>query len=160
MSLKDLGLEYLDLYLMHWPMAFQEDGKLMPLNACGRVNFSRVSFLDTWKEMEKLVEKGLTKSIGVANFNVDQLECILDKSDTPPVVNQIECHPFLTQKEILDFCLENDIAVMAFSPLGSPGRPGAAKDDDNKLMEDKTVIIQCILLLFASPKLSFDFIDG
>lgn len=146
---------------MHWPMAFQEGGALMPFNACGRLNFSKVDYLDTWKEMATLVEKGYTKAIGVANFNSDQLERIMDNSDEHPVVNQIECHPFLTQCQLMDFCEENDIAIMAHSPLGSPQRPGAPEDDE-KLLENKTVsYLNCfrnskkrcdIFLLFDSWK--------
>ncbi|XP_037933537.1 aldo-keto reductase family 1 member B1-like isoform X2 [Teleopsis dalmanni] len=123
-TLKDLETSYLDLYLMHSPMAFREGSSLFPKDAHGKLLFSTVSFIDTWKEMEKLVEDGLCKSIGVANFNEDQLKVLLENCKIPPAVNQIECHPFLIQKSLIEFCKSKGIAITAYSPLGSPNSHG------------------------------------
>ncbi|MFJ7683965.1 aldo/keto reductase [Peribacillus butanolivorans] len=97
-SLKRLGLEYLDLYLIHWP--------------------GKDKYLETWKALEKLYNEGKVKSIGVSNFHVHHLEKLLANSEIKPVVNQIELHPLLTQVEIRDYCEKHDIKVEAWSPLG------------------------------------------
>ena len=96
-SLKKLGLEYLDLYLIHWPVK----GK----------------YLDTWRAMTELYKQGKVRAIGVSNFQIHHLKDILDASDVVPAVNQIELHPLLNQKDIRDFCQLNNIVVEAWSPL-------------------------------------------
>ncbi|XP_021916995.1 aldose reductase-like isoform X2 [Zootermopsis nevadensis] len=119
-TLSDLGLEYLDLYLVHWPFAFQEGGSLMPKDENDKFIPSDVDYLDTWKVMEECVKLGLTKSVGLSNFNSEQIQRVLDVATIKPVVNQIECHPYLNQSKLIAFCKERGIVVTAYSPLGSP----------------------------------------
>ncbi|XP_037936754.1 aldo-keto reductase family 1 member B1-like isoform X2 [Teleopsis dalmanni] len=138
-TLTDLDTSYLDLYLMHWPMAFREGGSLFPRDACKRLLFSKVSFIETWKEMEQLVKDGRCRSIGVANFNEDQLEVLLENCEIPPAVNQIECHPFLTQKSLMEFCKSKCIAITAYCPLGSPNNPGWKGKKQPIIMEESEV---------------------
>lgn len=97
-SLNRLGLEYLDLYLIHWP--------------------GKDKYLETWRALEKLYKDGKVKSIGVSNFHVHHLENLLANSEVKPVVNQIELHPLLTQVEIRDYCGKHEIKVESWSPLG------------------------------------------
>lgn len=97
-SLKRLGLDYLDLYLIHWP--------------------GKDKYLDTWRALEKLYKDGKVRSIGVSNFHIHHLEDLLANCEVKPVVNQIELHPLLTQGEIRDYCEKNEIKVEAWSPLG------------------------------------------
>ncbi|MFF2499907.1 aldo/keto reductase [Peribacillus sp. NPDC058075] len=97
-SLNRLGLEYLDLYLIHWP--------------------GKDKYLETWRALEKLYKDGKVKSIGVSNFHVHHLENLLANSEVKPVVNQIELHPLLTQVEIREYCAKHEIKVESWSPLG------------------------------------------
>ncbi|XP_050408874.1 1,5-anhydro-D-fructose reductase [Patella vulgata] len=120
-SLEDLGLEYVDLYLIHWPMAFKEGGDMIPKDANGKVLYSDVDYVDTWKALEDCVDLGLTMSIGCSNFNSKQLQRILDIARMKPVNNQAEVNVYNSNKKLIDFCKANGIVVTASSPLGSPG---------------------------------------
>jgi len=135
-TLSDLGLAYLDLYLIHWPHAFKSGDNPFPKNEDGSVQFETgVPPLDTWLAMEKLLEKGLVKSIGLSNFNSEQIQEVLDKGKVKPVTNQVESHPYLNQSKLKAFCDKKDIFLTAYSPLGSPDRPWATPDEP-KLLED------------------------
>uniref|UniRef100_A0A182IUH6 NADP-dependent oxidoreductase domain-containing protein n=1 Tax=Anopheles atroparvus TaxID=41427 RepID=A0A182IUH6_ANOAO len=138
-TLENLKLEYIDLYLIHWPMAFREDGELFPEDANGKTLYSDVDYVDTYKALEKLVGLGLAKSIGISNFNSKQVERVLAAATIKPVTNQFECHPYLNQSKLSAFCAKRGLVITAYSPLGSPNRPWA-KPDDPQLMEDPKVV--------------------
>ncbi|XP_066248968.1 aldo-keto reductase family 1 member B1-like [Euwallacea similis] len=137
-TLSDLGLKYLDLYLMHWPFALKEEDALFPVDASGKTVFSEVDYLDTWKALEEVVKKGLTKSIGISNFNKKQVDRLWENSTIKPVTNQIEVHPYLNQKKLIAHCQAKGITITAYSPLGSPDRPWA-KPGDSQLLEDPKI---------------------
>lgn len=138
-TLKNLGLEYIDLYLIHWPMAYREEAELFPQDDNGKTAYSDVDYVDTYKALEKLVGLGLVKSIGISNFNSKQVERVLTAATIKPVTNQVECHPYLTQGKLSPFCAEKGLVITAYSPLGSPNRPWA-KPDDPQLMEDPKLV--------------------
>ncbi|XP_044746203.1 aldo-keto reductase family 1 member B1-like [Coccinella septempunctata] len=123
-SLENLQLDYLDMYLIHVPFAFKEDGNnLYPLAPDNRsIDMDSTTDLRAiWQEMEQQVNAGLTKSIGLSNFNVTQIERVLKNSWIKPSALQIELNLYLQQKKLVEFCKENNILVIAYSPLGSPG---------------------------------------
>ncbi|KAJ3414615.1 NAD(P)H-dependent D-xylose reductase (XR) [Chytridiales sp. JEL 0842] len=125
-TLSDLELDYLDLYLIHWPLpAVKNGGK----DASGKLAL-RTDFTleDTWRAMEKLVDEGKVKSIGVSNFTIKKLKEVLSFARIKPAVNQVELHPYLPQHDLLSFCKANDIMVTAYSPLGSGQEPSPLKD--------------------------------
>ncbi|XP_070562761.1 aldo-keto reductase family 1 member A1-like [Ptychodera flava] len=136
-SMEDLGVDYLDLYLIHWPYGFQNTGtgNNFPKNPDGTIIYSDVSFIETWSAMEKLVDEGLCKHIGLSNFNSKQIAEVFEKGRIKPAVLQVECHPYFNQSRLINFCKEKGIVVTAFSPLGSPDRPWA-KSDDPIIIED------------------------
>jgi diketogulonate reductase-like aldo/keto reductase len=134
MSLSRLGLEYVDLYLMHWPVAMNPNGnheKFPKLPDGSRDLIRDRSHVDTYRDMQSLLSGGKVKAIGVSNYSKKYLEQLLSEVNTVPAVNQIENHPLLPQQEIVDFCKEHGIIVTAYSPLGSTGSP---------LMKDKHVV--------------------
>ncbi|KAF9148710.1 hypothetical protein BG015_009550 [Linnemannia schmuckeri] len=134
-SLKNLGLEYVDLYLMHWPVAFKSGSTPVARDEAGKLIFEDVDITTTYQAMEKLVETGKTKAIGVSNYSIKNLEKILAVAKIVPAVNQVELHPENPQWELLDFCKSKGIHVTAYSPLGSTDSPLIKRDEIAKIAE-------------------------
>ncbi|KAM6965740.1 aldo-keto reductase family 1 member A1-A [Aplochiton taeniatus] len=137
-TLAHLGLSYLDLYLMHWPMAFQRGKELMPRQEDGSVCYDNIHYRDTWVAMESLVDKGLAKAIGLSNFNARQMDDIISVAKHRPMVNQVECHPYLSQVDLLAHCRSVGVCMTAYSPLGSGDRPWASPNEPC-LLEDPSL---------------------
>jgi alcohol dehydrogenase (NADP+) len=138
-SLQDLGIDYLDLYLIHWPVACRAEVDF-PRRKEDYLSLEEVPLSETWDGMEACVHKGLTRHIGVANFSVRNLSTIIDGATINPAMNQVELHPYLQQKELLIYCRQHDIHLTAYSPLGSGDRPSALKNPgEPSLLEDSTV---------------------
>lgn len=116
-SLSNLGLDYIDLYLMHFPVGQVYGGDE---NVHGTGQLSDTDYVDTWKAMEKLVDLGLVKGIGLSNFNADQTERVLQNCRIRPVVNQVECHPALNQKKLIEFSRQRQIVITAYATLARP----------------------------------------
>lgn len=141
-SLDDLGLDYLDLYLIHFPISlayvpfedrYPPGWVFDPEAPQPAMKPDAAPIAETWAAMEELVTLGLTKRIGVCNFPVALLRDLLAYGMTPPAVLQVELHPYLTQEKLLRFCRESGIAVTAFSPFGAPSYVpiGMATEDDS-----------------------------
>ncbi|XP_072366910.1 aldo-keto reductase family 1 member A1-B isoform X1 [Scyliorhinus torazame] len=131
-SLEDLQLTYLDLYLIHWPHAFERGDNPFPKNPDETVRYGSIDYKETWKVMEELVRKGLVKAIGLSNFNSRQIDDVISAAAIKPAVLQVECHPYLVQNELIAHCRKHGLAVTAYSPLGSPDR--FWKDPDEPLL--------------------------
>ncbi|PKI77131.1 hypothetical protein CRG98_002634 [Punica granatum] len=117
-SIRNLQLDYLDLYLIHWPISCKPGTYAHPVD---EEDLMPMDFKAVWAAMEECQRRGLTKSIGVSNFSCKKLETILSFATIPPSVNQVEMNPVWRQKKLREFCLANSIFITAFSPLGASG---------------------------------------
>jgi alcohol dehydrogenase (NADP+) len=138
-TLSMLGLDYVDLYLMHWPVAFRP-GTVLPEGPEGFWPLSEVPLAKTFEAMLKLRDKGLVKSVGVSNFSISKLERLSTETGVVPTVNQVELHPYNLQNELLDYCRDNSIHLTAYSPLGSLDRPDALKRRDEPPLLENSVV--------------------
>ncbi|KAK2608985.1 hypothetical protein QQS21_002465 [Conoideocrella luteorostrata] len=129
-TLKDLNTDYLDLFLMHWPVAFKSGDDFFPIDSDGVFQLAEIDPSATYSAMEKLLQTGKVRAIGVSNFTVDRLKSLLQKTTVVPAVNQIEAHPYLQQRQLFNFCQSRGILVAAYSPLGNnqTGEPRAVDD--------------------------------
>ncbi|MEZ6056925.1 MAG: aldo/keto reductase [Planctomycetaceae bacterium] len=143
-SLDDLQLDFLDLYLIHFPIAqrfvpieqrYPPGWIFDPAAPAPKMEFDRVPIIDTWRAMERLQQQGLTRNIGVCNFGTSLLRDLLASATIPPAVLQVESHPYLTQEKLLKFCQQEQIVYTAFSPFGSLSyhELGMASPGDNLL---------------------------
>ncbi|WWC69202.1 uncharacterized protein I206_103139 [Kwoniella pini CBS 10737] len=146
LTLKQLGTSYLDVYLIHWPVAFKPGKDLFPKDSNGVVQLDEPaekggpSIVDTWKEMVRISkETKKVKAVGVSNFTVEQLKKVIDATGVTPSMNQIELHPSLIQPELFKFCNDNGIAITAYSPLGNniTGKPRVIDHPEIKKIADR-----------------------
>jgi alcohol dehydrogenase (NADP+) len=128
-SLGRLGLDDLDLYLMHTPFAFQPGDDQDPRNAAGGILYDEgVTLLDTWQAMERLVTQGKCGAIGLSDISLEQLAPLYEAATIKPSVVQVEAHPYLPETQLLDFCRKKGVVLLAFAPLGHGIRPGPLED--------------------------------
>jgi alcohol dehydrogenase (NADP+) len=128
-SLDRLGLDYLDLYLIHTPFAFQPGDDQDPRDQNDNVLYDRgVTLLDTWKAMETLVDHGKCRAIGLSDITLYTLKPIYESARIKPAVVQVESHPYLPETELLEFCKEKGVVLLAFAPLGHGMKPGLLED--------------------------------
>jgi alcohol dehydrogenase (NADP+) len=128
-SLDRLRLNYLDLYLIHTPFAFQPGDEQDPRDQNGNVIYdSGVTLLDTWRAMESLVDHGRCRAIGLSDISLNKLAPIYESARIKPAVIQVESHPYLPETELLEFCKEKGVVFLAFAPLGHGMRPGPLGD--------------------------------
>lgn len=149
-TLKDLQLDYLDLYLIHWPVAFKPDVDF-PENDDDYLSLEQVPIIETWNMMLEAKKQGLVKHVGVSNFSSVKLEELMVETSNHPEMNQVELHPYLQQNQLLEFCKSHDIHVTAFSPLGSSDRPDRMKANDEPSLLDNPSINKIAKKHDASP---------
>src|ERR1700678_2538319 len=128
-SLDRLRLKYLDLYLIHTPFAFQPGDNQDPRDQNGNVIYDQgVTLLDTWKAMETLVDHGECRAIGLSDIGLNELKPIYDSARIKPAVVQVESHPYLPETELLEYCKERGIVLLAFAPVGHGMKPVLLED--------------------------------
>jgi diketogulonate reductase-like aldo/keto reductase len=128
-SLKRLQLDYIDLYLIHTPFAFQPGDEQDPRDANGKVIYDEgLTLLDTWRALESLVDEGRCKAIGLSDVDVEKTKEIVESARIKPAVVHVESHPYLPEWELLEFCKQNGIVLQAFAALGHSSEPRLLDD--------------------------------
>lgn len=137
-TLSDLGLDYVDLYLVHWPIAFKR-GIGFAQNRDEFYTYLDVPLTQTWEGMQAVKKEGLAKHIGVSNFNQEKLRELIQIGGQIPEMNQVEMHPYLPQKPLVQFCKDQGILMTAYSPLGSPDSRNESHKNDPVLLKDPVI---------------------
>ena len=148
-TLADLQLDYLDLYLVHWPFPNHHDpGVDVNARDPHAVPYIHENFMKTWRQMEKLVELDLVKHIGTSNMTAPKLNLLLQDVKIKPAINEMEIHPHFQQAELYHYCLDNEILPIGFAPIGSPTRP------ERDTTPEDTVDIQDPIILKIAKRLN------
>lgn len=151
-SLKDLQINYLDLYLVHWPFPNYHPPKCDVTSRSPNAKpYLHENYMKTWHQMEKLVEKGLVKNIGTSNTTIPKLKLLLRDAKIKPACNEMELHPHFQQNELFKFCLRNDIQPIAYSPLGSPARPERDRTPEDTVDLEDEILLRISDRLKISP---------
>ncbi|XP_055790540.1 aldo-keto reductase family 1 member D1-like isoform X1 [Salvelinus fontinalis] len=141
-TLKALKLDYVDLYIIEMPTAFKPGAEFYPKYEDGRYIYHETDLCATWEALEACKDAGLVKSLGVSNFNRRQLELLLRKPGLKhrPVSNQVECHPYFTQPKLLEYCRQNNIVIVGYSPLGTSRDASWVNLKCPPLLEDEVLV--------------------
>ena len=151
-SLSDLQLNYLDLYLIHWPFPnFHPVGCDVSSRSPDAKPYIHANYMKTWRELEKLVDQGLVRHIGISNMTIPKIKLLLQDARIKPAVNEMELHPHFQQPELFDFVTANDILTIGYSPIGSPGRPERDRTTDDTVDIQDPVIVRIAQRLDVHP---------
>lgn len=151
-SLLDLQVDYLDLYLIHWPFpnyhAPGVDGNSRDPHA---KSYIHENYMKTWRQLEKLVDRGLVRHIGTSNMTIPKLKLLLRDARIKPACNEMELHPHFQQPELFEYVVENGMIPVGFSPIGSPSRPLRDRTDEDTIDVEDPVIIEIAQRLDVHP---------
>ena len=151
-TLKDLQLEYLDLYLVHWPFPnFHPPRCDVNTRQENAVPYIHENYMKTWEQMESLQKMGLTKNIGTSNMTIPKMKLLLRDCNIKPVINEMEIHPHFQQQELFDFLKSNGIEVIGYSPIGSPKRPERDRTPEDTVDIEDPVIVSIARRLNVHP---------
>lgn len=141
-TLEDLQLDYIDLYLVHWPFPNFHPPKCdVNTRQDDAVPYIHENYMKTWKQMESLVDDGLVKNIGTSNMTIPKMKLVLRDCRIKPVLNEMEIHPHFQQPELYKFMKDNGVEVIGYSPIGSPGRPDRDRTPEDTVdMEDPVIV--------------------
>ena len=141
-SLRDLRLDYLDLYLIHWPFPnHHAAGVDVTSRAPNAKPYIHEEFMATWRELEKLVDNGLVRHIGTSNMTIPKLRLVVRDARIKPACNEMELHPNFQQPEMFSFVVDNGIVPIGFAPIGSPTRPDRDRTDGDAVDIEDPVIV-------------------
>ncbi len=142
-SIDDLRVDYLDLYLVHWPFPnFHPPGCDVSSRSADARPYIHDHYMKTWRKMEELVDLGLTRHIGTSNMTIPKLKLVLRDARIKPAVNEMELHPHFQQLELFQFVAENGMQAIGFSPIGSPGRPARDRTPEDTAPTEDPVIVK------------------
>jgi diketogulonate reductase-like aldo/keto reductase len=151
-SLADLKLDYLDLYLVHWPFPNSHGpGVSVDSRDPHAVPFVHEQFMETWRQMEQLVDRGLVRHIGTSNMTVSKLTGVLRDASVRPTANEMEIHPHFQQPELFDFCVREQIQPIGYCPIGSPSRPERDRTPEDTVDTEDPVIVAAANRLGVHP---------
>jgi alcohol dehydrogenase (NADP+) len=151
-SLKDLQMDYLDLYLVHWPFpSYHAPGVDVTSRDPHAKPYIHENYMRTWRQMERLVEMGLVRHIGTSNMTIPKLKLLLRDAKIRPACNEMELHPHFQQPELFKFVLDNGMVPIGFSPIGSPTRPDRDKTETDTVDIEDPIIVKIAKRLNVHP---------
>ena len=151
-TLKDLKLEYLDLYLVHWPFPnYHAAGVGVDSRDPNAVAYIHDNYMKTWRQMERLVDAGLVRHIGTSNMTIAKLELVLRDVRIHPAANEMELHPHFQQDALFRYCLDNNIVPIGYCPVGSPKRPARDRTQNDTVDTEDPVIVSIADRLGVHP---------
>jgi diketogulonate reductase-like aldo/keto reductase len=151
-SLEDLQLDYLDMYLVHWPFPnYHPPGCNVTARSANARPYIHENFMRTWRQMEKLVNLGLVRHIGTSNMTIPKLKLLLRDVRIKPAINEMELHPHFQQPELFEFVRDNGIEPVGYSPIGSPGRPERDRTPEDTVDVEDPVIVRIARRLGIHP---------
>ena len=151
-TLSDLGLDYLDMYLVHWPFPnFHPPGCSVESRSADSKPYIHADYMIVWRQMEQLVQEGLVRSIGTSNMTIPKMNLLLEDCQIKPAVNEMELHPHFQQQAFVDYLVQHEIQPIGFCPIGSPKRPERDKTETDTVDIEDPVVVRIAKRLGVHP---------